>query len=319
VVAVEERTVDEGDLRDHEVIAATEASLISAGTELANLSGKAELTDDGTRYPVYPGYAAAGRVLAAGAEAGVRPGAAVYMTVPHASAVRFDARRTLCLPLPAGLDPARATFARLASVSMTTLRLAEARAGDRVAVVGLGLVGNLAAQVFHSAGMTVVGYDIEPFRRGLLARCGLPARDTATLDAGERDSFHLVVEASGRAEGLVTALDLAAVGGEVFLVGAPWSRATAVPATALMRPIFLKYLRLRSGWEWALPHYDEPFRPGSLARNAAYALDAIARGALVIDPLLTHRVSPGQAQQAYDDLAAHKDTHLGVILDWQGE
>src|SRR4051812_1733464 len=105
-------SVPEGDLGAHEVLARTDASLVSAGTELANLGGKAELTDDGTRYPFYPGYAAAGRVLAAGAEAGVAPGMPVYMTTPHASVVRFDARRTICLPLPAGLDPARAAFAR---------------------------------------------------------------------------------------------------------------------------------------------------------------------------------------------------------------
>src|SRR5947209_8205181 len=135
VAMLEETSVEEAGLGAHEVLAVTDASLISAGTELANLSGAAELTPEGTTYPFYPGYAAAGHVVAAGAEAGVAPGMAIYMTTPHASAVRFDARRTICVPLPPRLDPARASFARLASVSMTTLRLCKARAGDSVAVV----------------------------------------------------------------------------------------------------------------------------------------------------------------------------------------
>src|SRR5579872_7031009 len=94
VVTLEETWVDEADLGPHEVLAATDASLISAGTELANLGGQADLFGPAQPFPFYPGYAAAGRVLAAGADAGVTVGMGIYMTTRHASAVRFDARRT---------------------------------------------------------------------------------------------------------------------------------------------------------------------------------------------------------------------------------
>ena len=64
---------------------------------------------------------------------------------------------------------------RLANVSMTTMRTTIAHGGDRVAVIGLGLIGNLAAQVFHACGMQVNAVDLSPACREIAARCGIRA------------------------------------------------------------------------------------------------------------------------------------------------
>ena len=110
------------------------------------------------------GYANVGEVVAAGSEVGVRPGQRVYSMGTHASVVRIDARDRFCVPVPDDLSDERAVFVRLANVSMTTMRTTIARGGDRVAVIGLGLIGNLAAQVFQACGMRVNAVDLSPAR-----------------------------------------------------------------------------------------------------------------------------------------------------------
>ena len=80
----------------------------------------------------------------------------------HASVARIDAADRLCVPVPEGLPSEQAVFARLATVSMTTMRTTVAHGGDGVAVVGQGLIGNLAAQVFQACGARVNAFELSP-------------------------------------------------------------------------------------------------------------------------------------------------------------
>ena len=118
----------------HEVIMRTRYSLISPGTELAHDAGTSDLAHiPATPYPWYPGYAAVGEVVAAGAEGGVQQSELALAHTPHQSAARFDARERVCVPVPMGVEPLRATLAQVGAVS---LRTSAARARDWVAVIG---------------------------------------------------------------------------------------------------------------------------------------------------------------------------------------
>jgi threonine dehydrogenase-like Zn-dependent dehydrogenase len=115
---------------------------------------------------------------------------------------------------------------------------------------------------------------------------------------------------------VLTALDLAARHGEVFLIGAAWKRGTAVVAADVTRPVFNKFLALRSGWEWQIPHYgDQP--PGSIAGCTEWILACIREGALNLEELITDRISPADAQAAYAGLLDEPAEHLGVVIDWR--
>ena len=136
------------------------------------------------------GYASVGEVVAAGQRAG-QPGQRVYSMGNYASIVRVDARdRSACRPDE--LSDEQAVFVRLANVSTTTMRTTIAHGGDRVAVIGLGLIGNLAAQVFHACGMQVNAVDLSPACREIAARCGIRAvygpRTSPTWRAGHWSS-----------------------------------------------------------------------------------------------------------------------------------
>ena len=114
-----------------------------------------------------------GTVLAAGEASGVTEGSTVLSHTRHQSVARFDHRERLCVPLPAGLGVDVAPLARLAQVGGVSLQLAAARPGDSVAVIGLGPVGNLVAQLAHVSGYRVVGVERSARRRALAQACGL--------------------------------------------------------------------------------------------------------------------------------------------------
>jgi hypothetical protein len=169
--------VDLRALGPHEVVVQARRSVISPGTELAHYRGESlvGLLPPAQRphQPFHPGYAMAGTVLAAGLDSGFAAGTSVLPYTPHQSVVRFDPRQQVCLPLPAGIGPDIAPFARLGQIGGISLRLAAARPADTVAVIGLGPVGNLVAQLAQASGYRVVSVERWPGRRELARPAGL--------------------------------------------------------------------------------------------------------------------------------------------------
>jgi 2-desacetyl-2-hydroxyethyl bacteriochlorophyllide A dehydrogenase len=311
--------VSDAPLTPHEVLLRTHYSAISPGTELASYTGDQTLFPGPRHYPSRPGYAAVGEVIAAGGEAPVRPGELVLAHTPHQSIARFDSRRLVCVRVPDRVAPEHATLARLTQVSAVSVRLMAARAGDQAAVTGLGLVGNLAAQLLRCAGLRVLGVEVLAERRRLAERCGIPVTVDPTAGAGNHEATcSVVLECSGQDRGVVSALDLAARHGEVFLIGAAWKRHTAVAAADVARPIFNKHLALRGGWEWQFPLYgSQP--PGSIAACTEWILACMGDGSLVLEELISDRIAPAQAPAAYADLLDRPAAHMGVVIDWRME
>ena len=312
--------LDTRDLAPGEVVTSTIATLVSPGTEGAAFLGlKAPGQAAESPYPRRVGYASVGRVVQAGSQARASVGEIVYAMTGHASVARLDTLTELCVPLPSRLPPEEAVFARLATVSMATLRTTAARAGDLAAVVGLGLVGNLAAQLCEIGGMPVTSVDLLPFRCDVARSCGLGHVLLAPAPEELRAEHALALECTGTPGGALAALRFTRQGGELSLVGAPWGRGSVeVPAHELLERVFAGYVTLRSGWEWQLPVLDTPFAPGSHDANSRRALELIRDGSLRVRELLTHRLPPERAQEAYEGLVDRKGEYLGVVFDWRG-
>ncbi|HUX86157.1 MAG TPA: zinc-binding alcohol dehydrogenase [Chloroflexota bacterium] len=306
-----------------EVVVRTRVSLLSGGTEGSWFQGLPLPGREPTPYPRPTGYASVGDVIAAGEQSGLQVGDVAYSTSPHASAVRLDTSKQLCLKIPDGLQYEEAVFARLVTVPLATLRTSRARIGDRAAVVGLGLVGNLGAQLLQNAGLDATGVDLIPERRELAQSCGI----TRTLDPREPGAVQpvhrLVLEASGTAKGAVTAIALAQLGGEVSLVGTPWVADPSVPSKDILEPVHVRYITLRSGWEWQFPLFDvadQPgavHQPGSVAHNTRAAFALLRQGKVKVHELITHRFAPSECQAAYEGAVDRKSQQLGVLFIWE--
>jgi 2-desacetyl-2-hydroxyethyl bacteriochlorophyllide A dehydrogenase len=306
-------------LSDFEIVVKTRVTLISPGTELARLQGK--LMFDSDVPPPFPmeivGYANIGIVLEAGEKTGVKPGDRVYTMANHATVARVDVRDALCVPVPDGLSDEEAVFVRLATVSMTTLVTTFAKAGDEIAVLGLGLVGNLAAQVFQASGMKVNAFDLSPHRREIAAQSGIGSVHGADAFPSFGQRHKLVIEATGSAKAQVSAVEITAPGGEIVMIGAPWGGdANSVPSSQLTRLIFFRFLRLRSGSEWEIPRQPDFFALGSIHHNSVTALNWLAKGDLNVKPIITHRIKPAEVAAAYDGLLNRPNDYLGVIIEW---
>ena len=98
-------------------------------------------------------------------------------------------------------------------------------------------------------------------------------------------------------------------------MGTPWVRRTERYAHELTHLIFHRYVVVRSGWEWELPLFPSDFQTNSIYGNLAAALEWLAEGRVRVGGLYT-RMSPQEAQQAYDNLLHMRALRLAIVFDW---
>lgn len=305
-----------------------ERTVISTGTELANYTGlepDTQVPGAWCCYPWTPGYGGVGRVLQAGANVqGFSEGDRVFGLLNHASHALLDPSRQLCVRVPEGLDPTLAAASRMACVAITAWHRSTLSLGDQVLVIGLGLVGNLAAQFYALHGHRVVGVDPSASRRALAERCGVCATlspeegrlKERLADLAGRRGFRVVVEAVGRSDLVLQSIGLVGAWGQVILLGTPRA-AHAAEITPALREIHWRGIDVRGALEHIYPHRKSQETLGiSFERNLEFIFEAAMDGRLKLRPLVSHVVPPPMLQSAYEGLLNHRDEYLGVVIDW---
>ena len=177
---VEIRPVSLPKRQRHQVLIETELSAISPGTELRCLAG---LQPDAVPFPFVPGYALVGRVLESDDNAwpagsrvlcsGSELDGVDRMWGGHVSHALADTASLAGIPTE--ISSANAVLALLAAIPGRGLRLAQVQPGERVAIVGLGFLGQVAARLYRHAGAQVVGFDVAADRVELLQHSGFTA------------------------------------------------------------------------------------------------------------------------------------------------
>ena len=270
--------------------------------------------------PHRPGYAMVGEVTALGsAVQGLAMGQRVLMETGHGTMAVADTRTHAVVPVPAAVPSTRAPLARLAGIAFTALRVAPPQLGDRVVVLGLGLVGLLSGQLFHLAGARpVVGMDRLAERLKLAEACGITPADASREEPAAAvgrvigaSGADIVIEATGSPTLVPVGLHAARRGGTVVLLGSTRGAVTLDAYSLLHR----KAVRLIGGHETALPFQGD--HPWPRLRNLALALDLMAAGELRTDGMITDELKMEQALSAHDLLRDHPEAHLGVIIHWQ--
>jgi len=300
-----------GPLGSSEVAGPTLVSLVSPGTEIhANFLG--------SRFPSYPGYACVFQIEDAGSDVtDLQRGDMAFSMGEHGSVQREQRQRVL--PVPPGLVPEEAVFARLIGVGMTTLNTTNVRPPAHILVTGLGPVGNLAAQVFALCGYQVTAVDPVEARREAAAEAGIQdvrsAVDAPPNDLKGRIALHL--ECSGHEQAALDGCRTVCRHGEVVLVGLAWKRRTECYAAELLAAVFRNFAVLRSGWEWELPVLPERSSRHSMFGNYRIALDWLAERKIRVDHLAA-LYQPEQAQQVYEGLLNQTLPKPTALFDWQG-
>ncbi len=308
----------------HEVVARSITSLVSAGTELSIYTG----AHMGYRLPNppfplmphRPGYALVGEATAVGsAVEGVAVGQRVLMEAGHGAMAVVDSRTHAVVPVPENVSSTCAPLARLAGIAFTALRLAPPQLGERVAVLGLGLVGLLACQLFRLAGARpVVGVDRLPARLKLAEGCGALGVDSSHADPvaalapvlGQAGA-DIVIEATGSPPLVSIALEIARPGGSVILLGSTRGSVTLDAYSLLHR----KAVHVIGGHETALPFNAGHAWPR--VANLCLALSLMAAGDLRTEGMITDELPSDRALTAHDLLRDHPEAHLGVLIHWR--
>jgi 2-desacetyl-2-hydroxyethyl bacteriochlorophyllide A dehydrogenase len=325
-VELQTADIDAPVLAANEVLIDTEYTFISSGTELANYTGREpKVFQKGAwcEYPWRSGYANVGIVREVGAGANrVAPGDRVFTYGRHASTIRYSQDR-LVAPVREAVDPAVVAASRMAGVAMTAIVVGEIGTNPWVVVFGLGLVGNLASQMFQIHGCRVIGVDPVAERRELAQRCGI--KHTVGGDADESQTQveeitggelgNITVDAVGHSGVVMQALRATASHGQLIILGTP---RVSVPGdlTDLLSETHLRWITIRGALEWCVPMYPDIGNRISQWSKQQTIFDWMARGQLHVEPLISHRLKPEQIKQAYDGLLKEPNVYTGVVLDW---
>ena len=312
-------------LNPGQALVKTEYSVVSAGTEGSRFTAlDSQMPGDYGRrgYPQTTGYGNLGEVIAVGDKVTMcEPGDRVLSFSTHASFVKADAVR-MALPVPKDAEGKHLVYSRMAGVSISSLRSSSVKPGDTVVVIGQGLVGNFAAQMFQMAGADVMAVDLSDVRLEKSRACGIqrtlnPSKDDleeTVLVWTDGKGAHITIEAIGISQVISQAVIVTRRYGEVILLGTPRAPAT-FDATPMLLRIHMEAIRMIGSLEWRWPRHETDRVP-DIVTNYRLITDWIASGKLIVDPLLTHLASPADCQETYDGLTTRKEVYLSAVFDW---
>jgi predicted dehydrogenase/threonine dehydrogenase-like Zn-dependent dehydrogenase len=288
--------------------------------------------------PQAPGYSSAGTVIAVGAgvtdlQPGDRVACAGAGLAVHAEVACVP--RLLVARIPARNSAEEvsfdeAAFATLGAVALHGIRTAEVKLGDLVAVIGLGLLGQLTVQLLKAAGCRVLGMDIDQSRAELSKQLGA---DAVAATAAE---FHELCVEQSRGLGVDAVLITAETPSSepVNLAGAIARERAIVVAVGTVgidierRAYYEKELDFRISRSYGPGRYDAAYEQKGRdypigyvrwteTRNMEAFLQLLAEGEINIAPLITHRFPIERAQGAYELITGKsREPFLGVVIQY---
>jgi predicted dehydrogenase/threonine dehydrogenase-like Zn-dependent dehydrogenase len=345
----------------------TRCSLVSAGTEkmlltLAkkSLLGKAKARPDLVKQvlkkmktegfkstldqvfakldePICLGYSAAGDVLEAGREAtSLKPGDRVAVAgAGYATHAEFNfVPENLCAKIPEGVSYADASFATIGAIALQGVRQTEPQLGERIVVIGLGLLGLLTVQMLKANGCAVMGVDLDDEKVALALKFGADvavssgAEKACEAFTGGRGADAVIITAATPSNGPIeSAAEMSRHKGRVVAVGLVGMN---VPRDSFYR----KELDLRLSMSYGPGRYDSSYEEGgndypfayvrfTEQRNMESFLYLVQQGKVTPAALVTHRIAFDDALDAYALLEGKlpeesklERKYLGILLDY---
>jgi predicted dehydrogenase/threonine dehydrogenase-like Zn-dependent dehydrogenase len=347
-----------------EALVHTAASLVSAGTERMlvefaekSLAGKARSRPDLVRQvldkarregllstieatfnrldqPISLGYSSAGTIVKLGPglqgfQVGQRVACAGGNYAVHAEYACVP--KNLLAPIPEGVDFEAAAFTTLGAIALHGFRQTGAQLGERVAIIGLGLLGLLSVGIVRAAGCQVFGIDLDPRRVALAQQMGAVA--VLRQQAEERAASF----SRGRGCDAILICADTQSSDPVELAGAiarDRARVVAVGAVGLQIPrkiYYEKELTFLNSRSYGPGRYDPAYEEGgqdypigfvrwSEGRNLEAILELMATGQLDVGALISHRFPIERAPEAYQLITGKQgEPFLGVLLTYPGQ
>ncbi|OQA84921.1 MAG: Alcohol dehydrogenase [Lentisphaerae bacterium ADurb.Bin242] len=326
---------DVPELKENEVLIRVSASLISPGTEM-NLARKRRENPDPDAGEITFGYSNAGVIVQVKGDVknlkvGMRVAAMGAGAAEHTNYAAVPVN--LVVPIPDDVTFEQAAYLSLAATSLQAVRRTEPKLGEYGAVLGLGIVGNLAAQLYRLSGARVLGWETIASRTEIAHRCGIPhvtdfmKMDAVSLSREFASPYGLdfaLFAFGGNGEKafdeVKKCMKVSADGhamGRIVLVGG--CRVPVDGGAASGNLDILASSRTGAGYHDRAWEYGRDYPPAfvqfTTQRNARELIRLIAEKRLHVDPMTTHRIKLENVAEAGDLLIDHPDRALGVILE----
>jgi 2-desacetyl-2-hydroxyethyl bacteriochlorophyllide A dehydrogenase len=299
-----------GDLKDGEFLVEVAHSVISPGTELRCLDGK---QPGATGWGFIPGYACAGHLPDGTAvfSQGTKRGSLPRMWGGHVSHAAVDA--VGIYPLPEGLSTIEAPVAKLAAIASRGVLLSAPGQGQPVAVIGLGMIGQLSARLFKQAGADVVAFDTDASRVKIAREAGIdavkieaPLREHALSERPEL--FEIVVEATGVPSVLS---DLHQV-----LSPIPWGDYSGPRRQIVIQASYPETFSIPYQ-EFFMYEANLLIPRDSRPADTRRCLELMGSGELNVKNLISEVVPASNARIAYQKLLSRESGYTTAAIDWK--
>ncbi len=237
--------------------------------------------------------------------------------------------QNLVARVPENVPFEQACFTTLGSIALNAVRIANISLGERIAVIGLGLVGQLIAQLARLQGGFVLALDLKPDRVDLAKRLGADegifgtsetAQHVRSLTQGLGVDCAIIAAAAKSDAPCRLAVELCRDRGRIVDVGAvelsfPWYES------------YLKELQVYMARAYGPGSYDPtyerqgqdyplPFVRWTEKRNMEEFLRLASQNRLAIDGLITHRFALEDAPRAYEVIMDASQNSLAVLLKY---
>jgi 2-desacetyl-2-hydroxyethyl bacteriochlorophyllide A dehydrogenase len=333
IVETESITID-APLQPREVLIETTCSLVSTGTELAALWGTHSKSDSEEapawlNYPSVPGYLVCGRVVEAGKDVSevkvgqrvVGEGSGVWNS--HCSHLVMEAADYKLVPIADGVSYEEAVTTKLGSIAMTATRVLRPELGDTIAVLGLGLVGQITSRlaVLAGAGRVIAVDPISERRKiassgpGIVAVAPDDPLVRAVVRPGDRMAgFDHVIEASGHPDAFLRACEIARFRGKIAVLSSPHRTFQL----RLYDHIHSKGLQVLGAHGSVLPIEAGVTDRWTDGQQRRFFMQLLAEQRIDVEPLISHRVPFTRAVEMYRGLKEDPGRYLGVVFYWNG-
>jgi predicted dehydrogenase/threonine dehydrogenase-like Zn-dependent dehydrogenase len=280
------------------------------------------------------GYSCSGTVLAVGRnvtdiQVGAEVACAGAGRANHAEVVCVP--RNLVVPLPNNCDLSDAASVTIGVIAMQGVRRADPKLGETVAVIGLGLIGQITVQLLKAAGCRVIGIDLDPRRIELGKQFGMRLGLNGGSDdvlagvkhfSGGQGVDSVIITAASSSDAIVQqSMEICRRKGKVVVVG-------AVGLGLKRSPFYEKEIDFLISTSYGPGRYDPSYEveghdyPYAYVRwtenrNMQAYLQLIADGSLNIKALIERQYELDDAPKAYAELQGDGLKPLGVLLTYQ--
>ncbi|RNI37487.1 oxidoreductase [Hanamia caeni] len=282
------------------------------------------------------GYSSAGTVLASlDTKGSFQPGDRVACAgqdyASHAEIVAIP--QNLCVKIPDNVSFEQAAFTTLGAIALQGVRQASPLVGEKVCVIGLGLLGQLTGQLLKANGCDVFGIDLSEsmitLANQISVHKALNRNDPNLLSVCENftngqgfDSI-IITAAAPTNDPIILSTELCRKKGKIIVVG-------AVKMDVPRDPYFYrKELELKISCSYGPGRYDVHYEEfgndypfayvrWTEQRNMEAFLGMISKGLINVNPLISHIFGIEQAEQAYDIvLGINLQPHIGILLRYE--